>query len=64
MSEYYELTPLEMSEKIKRGKNFKIQTIRERKHALTSAKYLGARIITRAVESGGFTVEIIESASI
>lgn len=49
-----QMSQLEMAAKIRSGINFHIGNERERKMALTAAKYLGAQIHTRKVETGFF----------
>ena len=51
------MTEIQIASKIKAGKNFKVSTNRERKMALTAAKYLGVDIITRICsDASGFDV--------
>ncbi len=46
------LTEIEMTDKIKAREGFEVGTEKERKMALTAAKYLGELIHTRKTETG------------
>lgn len=52
MSKLKELTELQIASKIKAGIDFTVKTNRERKKALSAAKYLGSDIVTRALADG------------
>ena len=58
MSTKKELSELAIANKIKVGNDFTVTTEKERKRALTAAKYIGAEISSRAIE-GGFRIFIL-----
>ncbi len=51
-----QMNELAIAGKIKAGKAFDVPGNRERKMALTAAKFFGAKIATRKNNAGGFTV--------
>ncbi len=59
-----ELNEIEIADKIKAGIGFEVVTIRERKRALTAAKYLGVLIHTRATDTGYYVHFLTSSATI
>lgn len=55
------MSELEIGQRLKAGKEFEVATERERKGALTAAKFLGVEICTRKTETGAYLVRFLKT---
>ena len=63
MSNKKELSELAIANKIKVGNDFTVNTEKERKRALTAAKYIGAEISSRVLSDGTFRIFVLSDVS-
>jgi hypothetical protein len=60
MSSKKEMSELEIASKLKAGKRFVVQTIREQKRALTGAKFLGIEIKTETLDDDSIAIKFVQ----
>jgi hypothetical protein len=60
MSTKNEMSELQIASKLKAGKRFVVQTIREQKNALKGAKYFGIEITTETLDDKSIAIKFVQ----